>query len=109
MFDSNGSGVAIDDLDEDGRLDLVFANLDGPDSILWNEGGLRFTRAELADFSSRAVNTVDVDGDGRLDVVFTHRAGGVSLWRNVASPEDPRRFEPGYRPGFATGPTPWPG
>jgi hypothetical protein len=99
MFDSNGSGVAIGDLDGDGRLDLVFANLDGPDSILWNEGGLRFMRAELADFSSRAVNTVDVDGDGRLDIVFTHRAGGVSLWRNMASPEDPRRFEPGYLPG----------
>jgi len=99
MFDSNGSGVAIDDLDEDGRLDLVFANLDGPDSILWNEGGLRFTRAELADFSSRAVNTVDVDGDGRLDIVFTHRAGGVSLWRNVGSAEDPRRFERGSLPG----------
>lgn len=99
MFDSNGSGVAIDDLDGDGRLDLVFANLDGPDPILWNEGGLSFKRAELADFSSRAVNTVDVDGDGRLDIVFTHRAGGVSLWRNVASPEDPRRFEPGSLPG----------
>ena len=99
MFDSNGSGVAINDLDEDGRLDLVFANLDGPDSILWNEGGLRFTRAELADFSSRAVNTVDVDGDGHLDIVFSHRAGGVSLWRNSTSPEDPRRFEPGFLPG----------
>ena len=100
MFDSNGSGVAVGDLDADGRLDLVFANLDGPDSILWNQGGLRFERAELADFSSRAVNTVDVDGDGRLDIVFTHRAGGVSLWRNAGSPEDPRRFEPGELPGI---------
>src|SRR5690349_5368659 len=83
LFDSNGAGVAIGDLDDDGRPDLVFANLDGPDTVFWNAGDFQFRKQELDDTRSRAVNVVDVDGDGRLDIVFTHRAGGVSWWRNL--------------------------
>ena len=73
MFDSNGSGLAINDLDNDGDLDLVFANLKGPNSIFWNEGGLVFRPERLAFNNSRAANVVDVDGDGWLDIVFTQR------------------------------------
>jgi hypothetical protein len=95
LFDSNGSGVAIGDLDGDARLDLLFANLNGPASILWNQGGLRF-KTEIFDApNTRAVNSVDVDGDGRPDVVFTHRGGGVSYWRNVGI----RQFARGTLPG----------
>jgi hypothetical protein len=83
LFDSNGSGVAIGDLDGDGALDLVFANLDGPDTIFWNQSGFIFRKETLDDTNSRAVNIVDVDGDGRLDIVFTHRAAGVSYWHNA--------------------------
>ncbi len=83
LFDSNGSGVAIGDLDDDGRLDLVFANLDGPNAVFWNQGNLRFRKQELDDSNSRAVNIVDVDGDGYLDIVFTYRGGGVGFWRNT--------------------------
>jgi hypothetical protein len=82
MFDSNGS-ESPSMTSTRTAVSISFANLDGPDSILWNDGAFAHARAELADFSSQAVNTVDVDGDGRLDIVFTHRAGGVSLWRNV--------------------------
>ena len=82
-FDSNGSGVADDDLDDDGRIDIVLGNLDGPDTILWNEGNWRFTTQRLHDRSTRAVGLVDVDGDGNLDIVDTHRAGGVGAWRNL--------------------------
>ena len=92
LFDSNGSGVAINDLDADGRLDLVFANLDGPNTIFWNEGGFRFGQETLQDTDSRGVNTVDVDGDGWLDIVFTHRKGGVSFWRNAGSGGSGRVF-----------------
>jgi enediyne biosynthesis protein E4 len=83
LFDSNGAGVAIGDLDDDGWPDLVFANLDGPNTIFWNGGDLNFRRETLDDRNSRAVNIVDVDGDGRLDIVFTYRGGGAGAWRNL--------------------------
>jgi enediyne biosynthesis protein E4 len=83
LFDSNGSGIAIGDLDDDGRSDLVFANLDGPNTIFWNQGDFTFRKEIVDDTNSRAVNIVDVAGDGRLDMVFTHRGGGVGYWRNL--------------------------
>jgi enediyne biosynthesis protein E4 len=94
LFDSNGAGVAIGDLDEDGRPDLVFANLDGPDTIFWNQGDFTFRKETIDDTNSRAVNIVDVDGDGLLDIVFTHRAGSVSYWRNDGRPSSPQPPSP---------------
>src|SRR5690242_10248807 len=47
-FDSNGAGLAIGDLDADGRLDIVMANLDGPNAILWNQGDFQFRRQDLS-------------------------------------------------------------
>ncbi len=73
MFDSNGSGVALGDLDRDLLPEIIFANLSGPNTILWNQGHRRFRRTELTDTDSRGVATVDVDGDGLLDPVFTRR------------------------------------
>ena len=73
MFASNGSGLGINDLDQDGRLDLVLANLDGPNAIMWNEGDLRFRREDLPTRGTRSVSLVDVDGDGWLDIVFALR------------------------------------
>jgi hypothetical protein len=83
QFESNGSGVAINDLNGDGWLDVVLANLNGPVTILWNQGGLVFAKETLADDNTRAVNVVDVDGDGRLDIVLTHIATAPSYWRNT--------------------------
>jgi hypothetical protein len=102
LFDSNGSGVAIGDLDDDGRLDVAFANLDGPNTVFWNQGHLRFRKQELDDTNSRAVNIVDVDGDGRLDIVFTHRGGGVGFWRNHSGARLVREALPGvFGPAYA--------
>src|SRR5262245_48888046 len=67
MFDANGAGAAIGDLDGDERLDVVLANQRGPNMILWNAGGLRFRAEPMPARDSRAVNLVDVDGDGQLD------------------------------------------
>ncbi len=94
MFDSNGAGLAINDLDNDGDLDLVLANLAGPNTVLWNDGGLVFRKTELDHGDSRAVNTVDVDADGWLDIVFTLTGGGVSYWHNHQG-----TFEAGTLPG----------
>ena len=83
MFESNGAGVAVDDLDDDGDLDIVLANLGGPNAVLWNEGGLVFRKQEFPNGDSRAVAIVDVDGDGLRDVVFTSRLGAPAWWRNT--------------------------
>ncbi|MCA9956593.1 MAG: VCBS repeat-containing protein, partial [Anaerolineales bacterium] len=82
MFETNGAGVAINDLDQDGWLDIVFANLNGPASIFWNRGDLAFEKEILPDLNTRAVNIVDVTGDGRLDIVFTHIVSSLTYWEN---------------------------
>lgn len=89
LFDSNGSGVAADDLDGDGLADIVLGNLEGPNTILWNEGGWQFTAESMQDRSTRTVQLVDVDADGALDIVTTHRGSGVAVFRNLGN----RRFE----------------
>ena len=83
FYDSNGSGVAAGDLDNDGDIDIVLANLKNENIILWNEGNLSFRKESLAHGDSRAVNLVDVDGDGWLDIVFTKTLGSLSHWKNV--------------------------
>ena len=85
MFDSNGAGVAVNDLDNDGDQDIVFANLKGPNAVFWNEGGLAFRKQDFPHGDSRSAAIVDVDGDGWLDVVFTHRLGALTYWRNTGS------------------------
>lgn len=91
-YESNGAGLAINDLDGDGLLDIVFASVDREATILWNEGGLKFRPEPLSARFTRAVNIVDVDGDGLLDIVFTHRGlQSVSFWRNQGE-DGPVRF-----------------
>lgn len=89
MFESNGAGVAVDDLDRDGQLDIVLANLHGQNSILWNQGDLRFQKELLAHGDSRAVAIVDVDGDSWNDIVFTRRLDRPTYWRNLGPAADP--------------------
>ena len=86
IFAGVGAALGINDLDGDGDLDLVLANLDGPSSILWNRGGLTFARRELAAGSARGVNVVDFDGDGWLDLILSHPGSPPSLWLSVEAP-----------------------
>lgn len=83
FYDSNGAGLAINDLDDDGLLDIVFANLGGDNAILWNRGALTFEREALPSATpARGAAILDVDGDGSLDIVFTQQASAPLLWRN---------------------------
>ena len=41
-FEANGSGVAVNDLNNDGLLDIVLGNHAGQNTILWNDGDLNF-------------------------------------------------------------------
>lgn len=83
MFESNGSGLAINDFNNDGLLDIVLANLDGEESILWNEGNLNFHRTTL-DIAgrTRSVAILDLDADGWKDIVVTTQHAAPSLWQN---------------------------
>ena len=82
-YDSNGAGLAIGDLNRDGLLDIVLANLAGDNHVFWNRDDLIFDRLALPSRTpARAAATVDVDGDGWLDIVFTQQASAPLLWRN---------------------------
>ena len=81
FFDSNGSGVALTDLDDDGLIDIVLSGLQSPVTILWNKGDLQFERTEIPLLRTRAVYAVDVDGEGRIDLVFTISTELPSWWR----------------------------
>ncbi|MAU13004.1 MAG: hypothetical protein CL607_24510 [Anaerolineaceae bacterium] len=83
QFEANGSGLAINDLDNDGDLDVVLANHAGANTILWNEGDFQFRTERLGQGMSRAVNIVDIDGDGWNDLFFTRIASAPNYWRNL--------------------------
>lgn len=82
QYEANGAGVAISDLDNDGDLDLALGNYDRPNSIFWNEGGLRFRREQMPIGRTRAVTAVDADGDGWTDLMLTRVGGAINFWRN---------------------------
>jgi enediyne biosynthesis protein E4 len=82
MFEANGSGLAVGDLDQDGLPDLVAGNYHGSNTILWNEGALNFAAEPFGEGGVRAITLVDVDGDGRLDIVLTRVTGAINYWRN---------------------------
>ena len=98
---SNGAGVAANDLDNDGDLDLVFASVDREAEILWNDGDLTFTPETLDDRFGRGAAIVDVDADGWNDILFTHRGlDGVTYWHNQGgAPDSSSPLAP--RPSFA--------
>ena len=94
MFEANGGGVAINDLDNDGDLDIVLANHADMNTILWNEGGLRFRTQRLSHGDSRAVTMVDVDGDGWLDILFTRTKNAPTYWHNEGGGHLVQQFLP---------------
>lgn len=97
MFAANGAGLASNDLDNDGDLDLVLGSEAGPNSILWNEGNLRFTKTQLSSGPTRAVTVLDIDHDGWRDLVLTTNTGVLHYWRNRGQ----RAFDKTLLPGVA--------
>ena len=102
LFESNGAGVAVGDLDDDGLLDIVFSNLGEPAAVFWNQGGLHFQKQPLEYENLRAVALVDVDADQRLDIVFTQRFGPPLYFRNMGNHEFERiNLGNVYQPAYA--------
>ncbi len=98
-FESNGSGVAVGDLDLDGDLDLVLGGFAQPSTVLWNQGALEFRAEPFGDGRVREVQVVDLDADGWLDIVTARRGAGLAVWRNDAQAPLSSRFVPMVLPG----------
>jgi hypothetical protein len=79
----NGGGVAIGDLNGDGRQDLYFTSNQGDNRLYLNEGDWWFRDVtEAAGVAgerawSTGVSLADVNGDGRLDIYVTN-SGEIS-------------------------------
>ncbi len=102
-FTSNGAGLAVGDLDNDGDEDFVLANLLGPNQIFWNEGGWQFRPQLLLDGSLRGLALVDVDADGWLDITATSRSGALLYWRNNGRDDGAAPFTEEQEPGRLMG------
>ena len=59
-----GTGVLLDDLDDDGALDIVLPNLTGETSILWGDGAGDFERRPFETGRFRQAASLALDADG---------------------------------------------
>jgi hypothetical protein len=84
----HGNGIAVADVDGDGRLDVYFTSQTGPNELWRNVGGSRFEnvtdRAGVAldDLISVAASFGDIDNDGDADLYVTTVRHGNHLFEN---------------------------
>ena len=84
----NGSGVAAGDVDGDGRCDLYFNSLDGPNTLFRNLGGWSFEDISEAagvacpELDATACVLTDLDGDSLPELLVNTMYQGLRLFHN---------------------------
>lgn len=89
-----GLGVAVNDYDEDGRLDIFVANDSAPQQLFRNVGDGRFEESAIEagvahdsegrDYAGMGVAWADYDRDGRADILVNALGRqGYWLYRNI--------------------------
>lgn len=96
-------GLSIDDMDNDGRLDIVgCASSPGAVAVWYGAGDGIMEGPEFLPIKGdvRSVATSDIDGDGLKDIVFSVRreSSGVMVWRNRSQGKMNRHWERGVSP-----------
>ena len=84
----DGSGVALGDVDGDGRCDIYLCSLEGSNRLYRNLGDWHFTDVTASagvacpGQASTGAVLADVDGDRDLDLLVNSLGGGTRLFRN---------------------------
>ena len=83
-----GAGVALGDIDGDGRPDIFLASVEKPAALYHNDGGFHFTDVtaasglDLKGLATTGAVFADVDGNGTLDLIVGTLGGPIKLWLN---------------------------
>ena len=83
-----GAGVALGDVDGDGRPDVFLASVERPAALYHNDGDFRFTDVtassgiDASTLATTGASFADVDADGDLDLMAGTLGGPLVLWLN---------------------------
>ena len=81
-FDATQSVTVANDLDADGRADILFQNSDGRIAAWTQDGTATTSSANLigAGAGWSVTHTADLSGDGKADILFKHTDGRVYVY-----------------------------